>query len=97
MQNSPRLIQTYLPSGTLEGPRIIELSGSSIKAFVIPRLQLANIRNRAELTQPSLYFLVSGDESLGLYRRERKLYPSNARSRSKEGFLGCSYSDCFDC
>ena len=65
MQNSPRLIQTYLPSGTLEGPRIIELSGSSIKAFVIPRLQLANIRNRAELTQPSLYFLVSGDESLG--------------------------------
>mgnify|MGYP006972354577 CR=1 FL=1 len=34
----PRLIQTYLPDGTLEGIRVIELSDSSIKAFVIPRL-----------------------------------------------------------
>lgn len=65
MQTSPRLIQTYLPDGTLEGPRIIELSDSSIKAFVIPRLQLGSVRNRSELAQPALYFLVSGDESLG--------------------------------
>lgn len=65
MQPSPRLVQTYLPDGTLEGPRIIELSDSSIKAFVVPRLQLRNIRSRLELARPALYFLVSGDESLG--------------------------------
>lgn len=65
MQNSPRLIQTYLPTGTLEGPRIIELSDSAIKAFVIPRLQLGAVRQRPELSQPALYFLVSGDQSLG--------------------------------
>ena len=65
MQTTPRLIQTYLPDGTLEGSRIIELSDSSIKAFVIPRLQLNSVRSRPELVQPALYFLISGDESLG--------------------------------
>ena len=65
MNPSPRLIQTYLPSGTLEGPRIIELSESSIKAFVIPRLQLAAVRDRHELKQPALYFLISWEETLG--------------------------------
>jgi hypothetical protein len=66
MNNSqPRLIQTYLPDGTLEGIRIIELSDSSIKAFVIPRLQLKNAKVRDELLRPSIYFLVSSSDSLG--------------------------------
>ena len=63
--NQPKLIQTYLPDGTLEGVRIIEVSDSQIKAFVIPRLHLGNAKARNELLQPALYFLVSGDESLG--------------------------------
>lgn len=61
----PRLIQTYLPDGTLEGIRVIELSDSSIKAFVIPRLQLKNAKVREELLRPSLYFLISSSDSLG--------------------------------
>lgn len=61
----PRLIQTYLPDGTLEGIRVIELSDSSIKAFVIPRLQLKSVKVREELLRPSLYFLVSSGDSLG--------------------------------
>lgn len=61
----PRLIQTYLPEGTLEGIRVIELSDSSIKAFVIPRLQLKSAKVREELLRPSLYFLVSSGDSLG--------------------------------
>lgn len=61
----PRLIQTYLPDGTLEGIRVIELSDSSIKAFVIPRLQLKNAKVREELLRPSIYFLVSSSDSLG--------------------------------
>lgn len=61
----PRLIQTYLPDGTLEGIRVIELSDSSIKAFVIPRLQLRSVKVREELLRPSLYFLVSSGDSLG--------------------------------
>lgn len=61
----PRLIQTYLPDGTLEGIRVIELSDSSIKAFVVPRLQLKNAKTREELLRPSLYFLVSSSDSQG--------------------------------
>jgi hypothetical protein len=61
----PRLIQTYLPDGTLEGIRVIELSDSSIKAFVIPRLELKNAKVREELLRPSIYFLVSSSDSLG--------------------------------
>jgi len=47
--NKPRLIQTYLPDGTLEGVRIIEVSESSVKAFVVPRIKLNNIKDRAEI------------------------------------------------
>lgn len=61
----PKLIQTFLPDGTLEGIRIIEISDSQVKAFVIPRLHLNSAKNRSELLQPALYFLVSVDESRG--------------------------------
>jgi hypothetical protein len=45
--------------------RIIELSDSAVKAFVIPRLQLKNAKVREELLKPSLYFLLSSSESIG--------------------------------
>lgn len=41
------------------------MSDSSIKAFVIPRLQLKNAKVRDELLRPSIYFLVSSSDSLG--------------------------------
>lgn len=59
----PRNIQTFLPDGTLEGVRIIELSESNIKAFVAPRIKLNDLRNRTEINQPALYFLISSDDS----------------------------------
>lgn len=63
--NSPKLLQSYLLDGTIEGVRIIELSESSIKAFVIPRLKLNDVKNRDEINWPSLYFLInSGDNQL---------------------------------
>ena len=60
----PRLIQTFLLDGTLEGVRIIECE-SSIKAFVIPRIKINDVKARPELTQPALYFLVSADGKRG--------------------------------
>jgi len=60
--SQPRLIQTFLLDGTLEGARIIELSESAVKAFVIPRLRLGDVRDRPELLWPSLYFLLSSDD-----------------------------------
>jgi len=68
--NSPRLLQTYLVDGTLEGIRIIDPEGD-IKAYVIPRLKIASVRGAnvkndpqlAQLTQPALYVLLNADES----------------------------------
>ncbi len=61
--NQPRLIQTYLPDGTLEGVRVIELSESSVKAFVIPRMQINAVKDRPEIQQPALYILFGSAEN----------------------------------
>lgn len=63
--DTPRLVQTFLPDGTLEGVRIIELSESSINAYVVPRIKINDVKNRKELKQPSLYLLInSGDDQV---------------------------------
>jgi hypothetical protein len=60
---TPRLISTFLPDGTTEGIRIIELSESSIKAFLIPRIKLSDIKNRPEIKQPALYLLINSADN----------------------------------
>lgn len=60
MNNQPRRIETFLPDGTLEGVRIIDIE-STIKAFVVPRLALGQIKDRPEIRRPGLYFLISSD------------------------------------
>lgn len=72
--DQPRLIKTFLPDGTLEGPRIIELSESSIKAFVIPRLRITDVKDKSELIQPALYFLFSADTSQGYIGESENFY-----------------------
>jgi hypothetical protein len=70
--NSPKLLQSYLLDGTIEGVRIIELSESSIKAFIVPRLKLNDIKSREEVNWPSLYFLInSGDNQLYIGESEK--------------------------
>ena len=59
----PRLIQTYLPDGSLEGIKVIELSESAIKAFVVPRIKLNDVKKRNEINQPSLYLLINSSEN----------------------------------
>lgn len=60
---NPRLIQTYLPDGTLEGIKVIELSESAVKAFVVPRIKLNEIKKRSEINQPSIYLLINSSEN----------------------------------
>lgn len=71
---TPRLIQTYLINGTLEGARIIELSESSVKAFVVPRLKLADVKDRPELFQPALYLLLGADGTKGYIGESESFY-----------------------
>lgn len=58
--NMPRLMQTFLLDGTLEGVRVVDCE-SNVKAFVIPRLRLGDIRSRPEMSWPALYFLITRD------------------------------------
>ena len=75
--NAPRLLQTYLLDGTLEGVQIIDCE-STVKAFVIPRLKLSDVKDREELSWPALYFLINSEnnqayvgESENFYQRIR--------------------------
>lgn len=71
--HSPRLLQTFLLDGTLEGVRIIECE-SSVKAFVIPRIKINDVKSRPELAQPALYFLVSADGTRGYIGESENFY-----------------------
>lgn len=62
MNKQPRLIQTYLTDGTLEGIRIIDHEGD-IEAYVIPRLKLAEAKNEEKLIQPALYILLNAEDN----------------------------------
>ncbi len=81
----PRLIQTYLPDGTLEGIKVIELSESSIKAFVVPRIKLNDVKKRTEINQPSLYLLInSSDNQLYIGESENFYHRVKNHDQSKD-------------
>jgi len=82
--NKPRLIQTYLPDGTLEGIRVIEVSESNVKAFVVPRIKLSDIKNRPEINQPSLYLLInSGDNQVYIGESENFIHRIRNHDQAK--------------
>lgn len=60
--SKPRLVQTYLTDGTLEGIRVVDPEGD-ILAFVIPRLKLAEAKSETQLTQPAIYVLLSAEDN----------------------------------
>ena len=62
MSNSPRLIQTYLTDGTLEGIRVVDPEGD-IEAYIIPRLKLSEVRREEKLNQPALYILLNAEDN----------------------------------
>lgn len=82
---NPRLIQTYLPDGSLEGIKVIELSESSIKAFVVPRIKLNDVKKRVEINQPSVYMLInSTDNQLYIGESENFYHRVKNHDQSKD-------------
>lgn len=80
----PKLIQTFLPDGSLEGIKVIELSESSIKAFVAPRIKLNDLKKRPEINQPSLYLLInSADNQLYIGESENFYHRIKNHDQSK--------------
>lgn len=60
--SSPRLIQTYLTDGTLEGIRVVDPEGD-IEAYIIPRLKLGEVKHEDKLNQPALYILLNAEDN----------------------------------
>ncbi len=69
----PRLLQTYLTDGTLEGIRIIDCE-SSIEAYVIPRLKISEAKNIPELEQPALYILLNAEDNKAYIGESESFY-----------------------
>ncbi|MBP7966818.1 GIY-YIG nuclease family protein [Candidatus Woesebacteria bacterium] len=58
-----KALQMLVPEGNPNGMKIIELAGWSGKCFVVPRQNLKELKDRAEINQPGLYLLFGVDES----------------------------------
>lgn len=83
--HEPRLLQSYLLDGSIEGVRIVELSESAIKAFVVPRIKLSEVKKRTEINQPSLYLLInSSDNQLYIGESENFYHRIKNHDQSKD-------------
>ena len=71
--NSPRLIQTYLTDGTLEGIRVVDPEGD-IEGYVIPRLKLADAKKEEKLSQPAVYILLNADDNRAYIGESESFY-----------------------
>lgn len=69
----PRLLQTYLTDGTLEGIRVVDPEGD-IEAYVIPRLKLAEARSEEKLAQPALYILLNAEDNKAYIGESESFY-----------------------
>lgn len=57
-----QVIHTLI-TGDPSGLKILELDGWTGKLFVIPRVNLKDIKNRTEINSPAIYFLFGSDEN----------------------------------
>lgn len=60
--DSPKTIQIYLPHGNPRGIRIADITTRTVQALLVPRADLALAKERKELHQAGLYFLINDDE-----------------------------------
>lgn len=58
-------MQVVLPKGDPNGIKIVELTGWNGKAFIIPRMDISEIKERNEMNESGLYFLFGEDEETG--------------------------------
>lgn len=63
MKQQPKTITTFLINGNPNGLKTIFISNKICKALVIPRTEIEQIKNREEISRPSLYFLINEEEN----------------------------------
>lgn len=74
-----KTIRIFLLDGTPTGVKIAEIGNRTIKGIVIPRNKLKIIKNRPDIVQPSVYFLIGESEETG----EIKVYVGEAENLYK--------------
>jgi len=63
--NKPKTIKIFLTDGSPTGIKIAEIGNRTIKGIIIPRNRLKSVKDRAEVYQPSVYFLIGQSEDTG--------------------------------
>ena len=63
MTKKPKTIITYLIDGLPNGFKTLSILNKTCKSLIIPRSAMDKIKDREELSQPSLYFLLNDDEN----------------------------------
>ena len=77
--SNPITIKLYLVDGKPDELRTAEISNWSGKAIAGSRRNLTDLRARAELAGPGIYFLIGEDDDLGL----AKVYVGEAENVRK--------------
>lgn len=67
LQQKPKTIQIFLPTGDPSGIRIAEQTTSIIRVIEIPRKDLSEFSSMDEAKQVGLYFLLSGENKDEIY------------------------------
>lgn len=62
--NIPRTITIFLTSGNPNGVKKLEVSNRIIRAYVLPRIKLGDMKKYEDLTQPALYLLFDKDGTI---------------------------------
>lgn len=74
-----KAIKIFLLDGSPTGVKIAEIGNRTIKGIVIPRNRLKIVKDRPDINQPSVYFLIGESEETG----EIKVYVGEAENLYK--------------
>ena len=78
-KSNSKTIKIFLLDGVPTGVKIAEVGNRTIKGIVIPRNRLKIVKDRSDINQPSVYFLIGESEETG----EIKVYVGEAENLYK--------------
>ncbi len=71
---SPRTITIFLATGSPNGIKKLEISNRTIRAYVIPRIKIADAKKFNELTQPGFYLLFNPEGTQAYIGESENVY-----------------------
>lgn len=62
-KTSSQTLSLFLLHGKPEGVKILEIQNKALRIYIVPRLYLTDIKDRNDLEQPAIYFLITEDHN----------------------------------